>query len=70
MNESCYGFFSAPANPTRLAILETLVDGELSFSGLAEALGQGHSVVTTLLRRWSGAASCSPRFRAGGSTIS
>jgi DNA-binding transcriptional ArsR family regulator len=50
MNESCYGFFSALANPTRLAIMETLLDGELNVSGLAEALGQGLSKVSHNLK--------------------
>jgi len=50
MNESCHGFFSALANPTRLAIMERLMDGELSISGLAEALGQRHSMVSHNLK--------------------
>ena len=50
VNETCYGFFSALANPTRLAIIEKLMDEELSVSGLATALGQEHSMVSHNLK--------------------
>ena len=46
MNELCYGFFSALANPTRLAIMERLMDAEMSISELASALGQEQSMVS------------------------
>ena len=54
VNESCCGFLSALANPIRLAMMETRVDGELSVSGLASAIGQGHSVVNPTSRCLSG----------------
>lgn len=50
MNETCYGFFSALANPTRLAIIEKLMEGELSVSDLAAALNQEHSMVSHNLK--------------------
>ena len=40
LNKTCYGFFSALANPTRLAIIENLMDGEMNVSELAETLSQ------------------------------
>jgi len=46
MNEVCYGFFSSLANPTRLAILERLRDGEMNVSGLAAELGLEQSMVS------------------------
>ena len=50
INETCYGFFAALANPTRLAIIEALMDRELSVTGLAEALGQEQSMVSHNLK--------------------
>jgi DNA-binding transcriptional ArsR family regulator len=50
MNETCYGFFSALANPTRLAIVENLMDGELNVSELAAALGQEQSMISHNLK--------------------
>jgi len=46
MNEVCYGFFSSLANPTRLAIIERLRDGEMNVSGLAAELGLEQSMVS------------------------
>jgi len=46
LNEVCYGFFSSLANPTRLAILERLRDGEMNVSGLAAELGLEQSMVS------------------------
>ena len=50
LNETCYGFFSALANPTRLAIMENLMDGEMSVSELAETLSQEQSMVSHNLK--------------------
>jgi len=49
-NEVCYGFFSTLANPTRLAILERLRDGEMNVSGLAAELGLEQSMVSHNVR--------------------
>jgi len=50
LNETCYGFFSALANPTRLAIIEKLMDREMSVSELAAALSQGQSMISHNLK--------------------
>jgi DNA-binding transcriptional ArsR family regulator len=50
LNEVCYGFFSSLANPTRLAILERLRDGEMNVSGLAAELGLEQSMVSHNLK--------------------
>lgn len=50
LNETCYGFFSALANPTRLAIIENLMGREMSVSELAAALGQEQSMVSHNLK--------------------
>jgi len=50
LNGVCYGFFSSLANPTRLAILERLMDGEMNVSGLAKELGLEQSMVSHNLK--------------------
>jgi DNA-binding transcriptional ArsR family regulator len=46
LSDTCYGFFSTLANPTRLAILEKLRGTPMNVTELAEALGQEHSMVS------------------------
>lgn len=48
--ELCYGFFSTLANPTRLAIIERLIDQPMNVTDLAEALGQEQSMISHNLR--------------------
>jgi len=50
VNETCLGFFSALANPMRLAIMENLMGREMSVSELAAALGQEQSMVSHNLK--------------------
>lgn len=50
LSETCYGFFSTLANPTRLAILEKLFQGEMNVTGLASELGQEQSMVSHNLK--------------------
>jgi DNA-binding transcriptional ArsR family regulator len=50
LNGVCYGFFSSLANPTRLAILEKLMGGEMNVSGLAKELGLEQSMVSHNLK--------------------
>jgi len=50
LNETCLGFFSALANPTRLASMENLMGREMSVSELAAALGQEQSMVSHNLK--------------------
>lgn len=50
LNDICYGFFSTLANPTRLAILEKLSEGEKNVTGLASELGQEQSMVSHNLK--------------------
>ncbi len=50
LNDTCYGFFSTLANPTRLAILEKLSEGEMNVKGLASELGQEQSMVSHNLK--------------------
>ena len=50
LNKTCYGFFSALANPTRLAIMEKLMDRELSVSELAAALSLEQSMISHNLK--------------------
>ena len=50
MTETCFGFFSTLANPTRLAILEHLLSKDMNVSELAEALGQEQSMISHNLR--------------------
>ena len=46
LGDTCYGFFSTLANPTRIAILERLQDGPLNVSGLATVLDLEQSMVS------------------------
>jgi len=48
--ETCYGFFSTLANPTRLAILELLRSSPMNVMAIAEALGQEQSMVSHNLK--------------------
>lgn len=50
LTDTCYGFFSTLANPTRLAILEKLMANPMSVTDLAEALDQEQSMVSHNLR--------------------
>jgi len=50
LSETCYLFFLNLANPTRLAALESLMDGPMNVTDLAESLGQGQSMVSHNLR--------------------
>ncbi len=50
LSEICYGFFSTLANPTRLAILEKLSQGEMNVTGLASEIGQEQSMVSHNLK--------------------
>jgi len=50
LSEICYGFFSTLANPTRLAILEKLSEGEMNVTGLASEIGQEQSMVSHNLK--------------------
>jgi len=50
LSDICYGFFSTLANPTRLAILEKLSEGEMNVTGLASELGQEQSMVSHNLK--------------------
>lgn len=46
LTQTCYGFFSTLANPTRLAILEALESGPSSVTSLAKALDQEQSMIS------------------------
>jgi DNA-binding transcriptional ArsR family regulator len=48
--EICYGFFSTLANPTRLAIIEKLLDKPMNVTDIAESLGQEQSMISHNLR--------------------
>ena len=50
LSETCYGFFSTLANPTRLAILETLMDGPLNVTNIATILKQEQSMISHNLK--------------------
>jgi DNA-binding transcriptional ArsR family regulator len=50
LSEACYRFFSTLANPTRLAVLENLIEGPMSVSQLTESLGQEQSMVSHNLK--------------------
>ena len=50
VTELCYGFFSTLANPTRLAIIENLLEKPMSVTELVEAIGQEQSMVSHNLR--------------------
>jgi DNA-binding transcriptional ArsR family regulator len=46
LTETCYGFFSTLANPTRLAIMERLRSGPMNVSAIAAELGQEQSMIS------------------------
>jgi DNA-binding transcriptional ArsR family regulator len=50
LSEICYRFFVNLANPTRLALLEQLMNQPMSVNELAEALGQEQSMVSHNLK--------------------
>ena len=50
LSETCHRFFSVLSNPTRLAALETLMEGSMNVGQLAESLGQEQSMVSHNLR--------------------
>ena len=50
INKICYGFFSTLANPTRLAILEILINGPKNVSNLADELTQEQSMISHNLK--------------------
>ena len=51
LSETCYMFFSALANPTRLAILELLRDGPRNVTEISEALDQEQSMISHNLQQ-------------------
>lgn len=50
MSRACYRFFSTLANPTRLAMLEKLMEGPMNVSEIAGALRQEQSMISHNLR--------------------
>ena len=50
LSETCYRFFVNMANPTRLAILESLKKKPMSVNELADSLGQEQSMVSHNLK--------------------
>lgn len=50
LSETCYVFFKVLANPTRLAILETLRNGSRSVTEIAEGLKQEQSMISHNLK--------------------
>lgn len=50
LSETCYLFFSALANPTRLAILELLRDGPKNVTEIAETLDLEQSMISHNLK--------------------
>jgi len=48
--ETCHLFFSALANPTRLAILETLTEGPKNVAEISETLRQEQSMISHNLK--------------------
>jgi ArsR family transcriptional regulator len=50
LSKICYGFFSTLANPTRLAILENLLEGSLNVTNIAKILQQDQSMVSHNLK--------------------
>ncbi len=50
LSKTCYLFFSTMANPTRLAILEKLLERPMSVTQLADALRQEQSMISHNLR--------------------
>ncbi len=50
ISEICYKFFTVLGNPTRLAALETLMNGPKSVTEISEALKQEQSMISHNLR--------------------
>ena len=50
LSETCNRFFTVLGNPTRLATLETLLDGPKNVTQIAESLGQEQSMISHNLR--------------------
>lgn len=50
LTETCYGFFSTLANPTRLAILEKLNRSDMTVTEIVEALEQEQSMISHNLK--------------------
>jgi DNA-binding transcriptional ArsR family regulator len=50
LSEICYRFFVNLANPTRLALLEQLMEKPMSVNDLSEAIGQEQSMVSHNLK--------------------
>ena len=50
LSETCHRFFTVLNNPTRLAALETLMDGPRNVTQMAEILGQEQSMVSHNLK--------------------
>jgi DNA-binding transcriptional ArsR family regulator len=50
LSETCYRFFVNLANPTRLAVLEQLMQKPMSVNELAEQLGQEQSMISHNLK--------------------
>ena len=46
----CHGFFSTLANPTRLAIIEALVEKSMSVNQIVQELGQEQSMISHNLK--------------------
>jgi DNA-binding transcriptional ArsR family regulator len=50
LSETCYRFFVNLANPTRLAVLEQLMQKPMSVNELTEELGQEQSMISHNLK--------------------
>ncbi|MCW4044349.1 MAG: metalloregulator ArsR/SmtB family transcription factor [Candidatus Bathyarchaeota archaeon] len=50
LTEICYKFFTNLANPTRLAVLEKLMENPMSVNALAALLGQEQSMISHNLK--------------------
>jgi DNA-binding transcriptional ArsR family regulator len=50
LSETCNRFFTVLGNPTRLATLETLIDGPKNVTQIAKTLGQEQSMISHNLR--------------------
>ena len=50
LSETCNRFFTVLGNPTRLATLETLLEGPKNVTQIAETLGQEQSMISHNLR--------------------
>jgi DNA-binding transcriptional ArsR family regulator len=46
LNKICYRFFTNLANPTRLAVIEKLIEQPMSVNELADALAQEQSMIS------------------------